>query len=196
MSQEDYNLEEETLEEEEQEVSEEESNDSQEEEDNSDSEESLEAESDDSDELKAWKARALRAEEKFTKSKKALQAQKTEKKLKARPEEVDEDVSDRIARLEQSEEKRTFGFSHGLSPSQTDEIFAYAKGKGVDPATALKTATGKAILNTVKRKERVANNSPSSTPASNYSSKKFHELSPQEKNKAHQDYIKRKFGGK
>ena len=194
MSQEDYNLEEETLEEEEQEVSEEESNDSQEEEDNSDSEESLEAESDDSDEID-WKERALKAEKAIEANKRKAK-QKSQPKLKARPEEVDEDVSDRIARLEQSEEKRTFGFSHGLSPSQTDEIFAYAKGKGVDPATALKTATGKAILNTVKRKERVANNSPSSTPASNYSSKKFHELSPQEKNKAHQDYIKRKFGGK
>lgn len=194
MSQDEYIQDEENIEEEDTQISEEESNDSQEEEDNSDSEESLEAESDDSEGVD-WKARALKAE--ATVQRHANKAKENPKpKLKARPEEVDEDVSDRIARLEQSEEKRTFGFSHGLSPSQTDEIFAYAKGKGVDPSTALKTATGKAILNTVKRKERVANNSPSSTPASNYSSKKFHELSPQEKNKAHQDYVKKKFGGK
>lgn len=192
MSQDEYNQEDENFEEEDTQISEDESDDSvEDEEDNSDSEESLEAESDDSEEDIDWKERALKAEKAIERNK-----QKTKKKpqstLKKRPTEDDDDVAERIARLEQSDQKRAFGYEHGLSPQATDELFAYAKGVGKKPETVMKTAIGKSIINTVKRKERLDGNSPSSSAKkSSFASKDFNSLSPQDKQKAFEQFVKR-----
>lgn len=55
-------------------------------------------------------------------------------------------AEDRLSRLEQSEEKRTFGYQHNLAPDETDRLFAYANGAGMKPADALKDAFFKNAL--------------------------------------------------
>ena len=51
---------------------------------------------------------------------------------------TDKTVTETLDRLVQSDEKRTFGHQHKLSPEETDTLFGYAKGLGKSPADALK----------------------------------------------------------
>lgn len=47
-------------------------------------------------------------------------------------------IEERLGHLEMSEEKRQFGHENKLSPEETDNLFAYAKGMNQKPADALK----------------------------------------------------------
>lgn len=67
-----------------------------------------------------------------------LQTSLTKKPITPAPIEKPAIDNDRLTRLEQSEEKRTFGHQHTLAPEETDALFAYAAGRGMKPADALK----------------------------------------------------------
>lgn len=51
---------------------------------------------------------------------------------------ADDDTKTTLDRLVQSDEKRTFGYQHKLSPEETDKLFAFAAGAKQSPAEALK----------------------------------------------------------
>lgn len=53
---------------------------------------------------------------------------------------TDKTVTETLERLSLSDEKRTFGHQHKLSPEETDTLFGYAKGTNKAPVDALKDA--------------------------------------------------------
>lgn len=95
------------------------------------------------------------------------------------------EVAERVGRLEASEEKRSFGYSHGLSPEETDSVFAYAKGNGLTPAKALESAFVKAGIDALRTEGRNANNTPGPTGRiPKVDGKTFNEMTPDERRKS------------
>lgn len=177
----------ETIDQEEEQVDEVESQDSVEEEDNSDSEESLEAEQDSEID---WKTRAINAEKAIEKAKKAQKQEAKPVKKVAKAQDQDDDIRADIASLKLAEKKRQFGYEHGLSPKETDRVFQV----NPDPdAETLKDPFIKAGLEAIRRQDRAANNSPtSSAKAHSLSPKKLSKLSKEEREAEFQKYMKSK----
>lgn len=73
------------------------------------------------------------------------------------------EVESRLSTLEQSEEKRSFGYKHSLSPDETDRLFAYAKGAGLKPEAALEDAFFKGALAAHRRTTSNSNAIPGSS---------------------------------
>lgn len=105
-----------------------------------------------------------------------------EQPLPTPPKPKDEDVTERLGRLEQTEKKRQFGHKHQLSPEETDNLFRFAGSS--DPEEALKSPFFQAGLKESRRASRVAEATPSSTNRSaKVDGKTFAEMTPEERSK-------------
>lgn len=131
-------------------------------------------------EAKKWQAIAQRNKKKVEKP---LEA-------KATKEPEDDDLTARLSNLELSEKKRQFGHEHGLSPDETDKIFSINSNPNEE---TLKDPFVKAGLDALRRSKRVEENTPSSSAKSSFvSSKKFKDLSPEEKQAEWESLMKNK----
>ena len=75
----------------------------------------------------------------------------------------------------QSEEKRSFGYEHQLSPEQVDAVFRYNGGK-VPNEKVLKRPEVKAMVKALQSKDRVAANTPKGGTGVVYKGKTFSEV--------------------
>lgn len=94
-------------------------------------------------------------------------------------------TAERLARLEQTEEKRTFGYQNNLSPEEADQVFAYAKGMGISPKDALEKPFVKSGIETIRTQRKAE----SAIPGSSFRSPKiegrsFAELKPEDRKKS------------
>lgn len=95
-----------------------------------------------------------------------------------------DDVVARISKLETVEQKRQFGYAHGLSPEETDKAFAYAKGLEINPEDALKDEFFKNALDSHRSQERQSGNTPRpSARLPKIEGKTFNEMTPEERSK-------------
>lgn len=96
--------------------------------------------------------------------------------------EGDKKADERLSRLEQSEEKRTFGHAHGLSPEEVDNVFASAKGLGIDPKAALEKPFVKAGIAEIRRAVRVDGATPGPSSRSPVvEGKSFKDMKPEDR---------------
>lgn len=189
MSENEKDLEQDELEEEEE---------SSQEEEESDSEESSEEESendDSDDELSAWKERALKAEKAIEQNKKKSKKTRKRSNIDNNKAEPEDELAQRLQRLEQSDEKRTFGYENNLSPEETDRVFAYANGNNMEPSEALKDPFIKSGLKALRREKRAGDNAPSSS-SSSPTFKVKQDLSQQEKQKEFEKFMAKRTGSK
>lgn len=75
----------------------------------------------------------------------------------------------------QSEEKRSFGYEHQLSPDQVDAVFRYNGGKKPDEKVLARPEV-KAMIKALGAKDRVAANTPRGGTAVVYKGKTFQEI--------------------
>ena len=68
--------------------------------------------------------------------------------------EADEEIRSKVEKLSVAEEKRTFGYHNGLSPEETDEVFAYASGAGIKPTEAKDKPFVKAAIDSIRAQRR------------------------------------------
>lgn len=95
---------------------------------------------------------------------------------------LEEEVISDIAELKLSEKKRQIGYKHGLSPEETDKLFAFA-GKD-NPEEALKDTFFQAGLKEYRAQKRVNEAIPSSTNRSTkIEGKTFSDMSDEERAK-------------
>lgn len=135
-----------------------------------------------------WKAEALKN--------KAI-AERLKKKLTTQPiinkvEHTDE-IVETVKSLKMLEDKRQFGFEHGLSPQETDYAFKVSSGKPTKET--IEDPFFKAGLDGLRAKQRLENNTPSSSSRSAiFQNKDFKEMSDDERRKAFEEASsKRKF---
>lgn len=143
--------------------------------DNGESEEF--AESIDDDELKKpllteiarkkhFREKAEKAEAQAKELQEKLDAlQKAENKAPKEDKKPDKtsELEDRFSKLEQSEAKRQFGEEHGYSNKETDEIFAYASGRGIDPSEAKDSIVVQAMIDAIRAEQKAKNVVPESS---------------------------------
>jgi len=60
-------------------------------------------------------------------------------------------LEETVAGLQLSEEKRSFGYTHKLSPEESDVVFSFAKGNGIKPSEALNHSFVKAGIEAMRR---------------------------------------------
>jgi hypothetical protein len=100
----------------------------------------------------------------------------------SRPEERSDTLQADVERLKQSDEKRSFGHRHTLSPEETDNVFAAAQGMGIKPDDALNHPFVKSGLEAMRTEARNASNTPSSSNRSpRVEGKTFDEMSDDER---------------
>ena len=121
--------------------------------------------------------------------KKNKKLEKLQTQGKSTDDDLDEDLKNDIEYLKLSDRKRQFQYEHGLSPQETDKIFS------INPkptADTLKDPFIRGGLRTLRKKEELKNNIPSSTStkSSPYSSKDFQSLSAEEKQSAYEKRLK------
>lgn len=93
---------------------------------------------------------------------------------------VDDEVVQSVKKLEQAEAKRQFGFEHNLSPQETDLAFRFAN--GAPTKATLDDEFFKGGLESLRSKQRLANNTPgSSSRSSVFTEKPLAELSEAER---------------
>lgn len=73
------------------------------------------------------------------------------------------EIKGKIGKLEQSEEKRSFGHQNNLSPEETDEVFAYANGMGLSAKDALQKPFVKSAIEATRAQKRMESNLPGSS---------------------------------
>lgn len=74
---------------------------------------------------------------------------------------VEDDYKKKIDSLSLAEEKRQFGYEHGLSPEETDEVFAYSTGRNIKPAEAKEKPFVKAAIEALRAQRRSESATPS-----------------------------------
>lgn len=139
-----------------------------------------------------WKAEALKYKAIADRNKKKSNPVNSNinSKLQDKAETPDDEVVSRLSNLELAEKKRQFGYEHGLSPSQTDKVFALSQNPSKE---TLKDPFVKAGLDAIRRQERLANNTPSTSAKSGTIDRKaLKEATPEEKQKAFEKYMKSK----
>ncbi len=98
--------------------------------------------------------------------------------------ETEPDVTERIGRLEQTEEKRQFGYQNNLSPEETDYVFSIARGSNKKPSEVLGDSFVKGGLDTVRKQKGIESATPRpSARAPMIEGKTFSELNPNDKRK-------------
>lgn len=101
---------------------------------------------------------------------------------KPEPPKIEEDTVKKVAKLEQIESKRQFGYKHQLSPEETDLLYRYAGDN--DPSEAIKDEDFKDLLELKRRKARVADAIPSgSNRTVSVEGKSFKDMTPEERKK-------------
>lgn len=99
-----------------------------------------------------------------------------------KPATLDDEYKTKIDKLEMVEEKRQFGHSHGLSPEETDFIFAQAKGTGQKPDDTLNSPIVKNAIEALRKEQRQNNARPgASHKAPTVGGKTFQEMKPDER---------------
>lgn len=89
-----------------------------------------------------------------------------------------------VQRLNLSEEKRQFGYDHELSPSETNEVFAYAIGHNIKPSEALDKPFIKSGLESMRSQARAEGATPGPSGRSPVvEGKPFGEMSKDDKRK-------------
>lgn len=95
---------------------------------------------------------------------------------------IEDEVVQKVDRLEQIEKKRQFGYKNSLSPEETDLLFRYAG--SVDPLEVLKDEDFKDLLEARRRRNRVADAIPSGSNRSvSIDGKAFKDMTPEERSK-------------
>ena len=93
-----------------------------------------------------------------------------------------EDVKKDIQWLKAVEEKRQFGYQHGLSPEEADQVFNYAQGAGIKPEKALEHPFVKSGLESLKATKRAQSATPRPSSRSPLvEGKTFSELKPEDR---------------
>lgn len=139
-----------------------------------------------------WKAEALKYKAIADRTKKKIKPinSNLNSKLQDKAENPDEEVVSRLSNLELAEKKRQFGYENSLSPSQTDKVFALNQNPTKE---TLKDPFVKAGLDAIRRQERLENNTPSTSAKSGVLDRtKLKDASPEEKQKAFEQYMKSK----
>ena len=132
-----------------------------------------------------WKAEALKHRAIAERLKKKISTQNI---IKPKQEHDDELVKT-VNRLNSLEEKRQFGFENNLSPQETDYAFKFSGGKPTKET--LEDPFFKGALDSYRAKQRLENNTPSSTSRSPvFGDKPFSELSDEERAKAFEARVK------
>lgn len=91
-----------------------------------------------------------------------------------------DDLTKTVGELKLAEDKRQFGYEHGLSPAETDLAFKFAG--GIPTKESLADEDFKAMLTSRRSRERLNNNTPRPTNKSFIApGKKMSELKPNEK---------------
>lgn len=116
------------------------------------------------------KKRLARAEKAIVKNKKPKQP----KAPVTKPPKGDE-IPEWGQKIIQSEEKRSFGYEHQLSPEQVDAVFRYNGGKAPDEKF-LERPEVKAMVKAIGAKDRVAANTPRGGTGVVYKGKTFDEV--------------------
>jgi hypothetical protein len=103
--------------------------------------------------------------------------------------EVIREVGTRLSTLELAEAKRQFGYEHGLSPAETDKVFAITSKPTKE---TLEDPFIKAGLEAIRAANRVAEATPSpSGRAATFNGKTFADMNPEERQKAMEARFKR-----
>ena len=103
---------------------------------------------------------------------------------------VDDEIIQKVNKLELSEKKREIGYELGLSPQETDKLFKFAGSS--DPKEAFKDPFFQAGLTEVRRAESVAKAIPSSTNRSTViEGKTFADMTSEERAKNWDKIIKK-----
>lgn len=93
-------------------------------------------------------------------------------------------ITERLMRVELSEEKRQFGHAHNLSPEETDAVFAFAKGNGLSNEDAFKHPFVRSGIEGSRRENRIAAGTPGpSSRVPKVEGKTFREMTPAERRK-------------
>ena len=93
-----------------------------------------------------------------------------------------DDVKKDIQWLKAVEEKRQFGYQHGLSPEEADQVFNYAQGAGIKPEKALEHPFVKSGLESLKATQRAQSATPRPSSRSPLvEGKTFKDLKPEER---------------
>jgi hypothetical protein len=138
---------------------------------------------------KAWRDKAIDPESK--KSYKDLyESIKTQKPNETQPKketvDVPDDIRNDINSLKEESQKRVFQHANKLSPSQVDEVFAYAKGMGIEPKVALEKPFIKKVLEQMTDDNDASNASlsPSRRAPVQVGGKTFAQMTPEERKSA------------
>lgn len=135
-----------------------------------------EDEEDDTD----WKAEALKHKAIADRLKSKLSKVAPISKGSNEEHKMDDEVVQSVKKLEQAEAKRQFGFEHKLSPEETDLAFKFSGGKPTKEV--LEDEFFKGGLESLRAKQRLANNTPgSSSRSSVFTEKPFSEMKEDER---------------
>lgn len=116
----------------------------------------------------------------------AYDAMKKSPKPLVAKEEPNNEIAQKVNRLEEIENKRQFGFEHQLSPEETDYVFKISGGK--PSKEVLEDPFVKAGIDGYRSKKRLENNTPSSSPSSSpFRGKQFSEMSEDDKKKTFEE---------
>lgn len=126
-----------------------------------------------------WKAEALKQKAINQRLSKKV-AQPVEKRQDL-PEKQDDDIRETVKKLSLAEEKRQFGYQHGLSPEETDYIFRFNPKPSKE---LLDDPFVKGGLSSIRAKKRVEENTPSVSKSSFREVLKKENLSQDEINSA------------
>lgn len=108
---------------------------------------------------------------------------------KTKPRELDDDIVKTVQELKTIENKRQFGFDHGLSPEETDAVFKFANGNPTKET--LDHPFIKAGIDSLRSAKRVEANTPSSSQRSSvFGGKSFVEMSEEDRAKAFEAKMK------
>ena len=138
-----------------------------------------------------YKAMLEEKERELKKLKRKLFTKPSSPSLSTNPkkESIPDELIEKVNRLDLLEQKRQFGYEHGLSPEETDWIFQATGGK--PSKDALEIPFIKHGLEGYRASKRVEANTPgSSTRGSVFGNKNFEELSDEERANAFAERVK------
>lgn len=134
-----------------------------------------------------WKAEALKQKAINQRLSKKIGTPEPKQELETPKKDVPDDIVKSVKSLEFAEKKRQFGYQHGLSPEETDAIFAF------NPNPTKETLTNPFVeggLAKLRSKKRVEENTPSSSSRSGKPFTVKADATPAEKQAAHEAWTK------
>lgn len=135
--------------------------------------------------MKHWRDKAQKLEERFS--------QEDDPQPKSSQTEDDSGLERRLSNLETEKRKREFGYQHGLSPEETDDVFRFAGNE--DPKKALEHPFVKAGIEARRIQKRVEQATPSSGGnATTIKGKTYAEMTAEERAANYKTIIDKKLG--